>query len=467
MRDGGAGRAGRRPNVSLKLATQGSAPISRAIIADSGRVIVVWLGVAVIAAADRPLDAAGLIGVSVAAAIWFVALRTASAGAPYVLGRWVPAAIGSTTGLVCVAALNPYLPGLQLSLGAQLGLWAGIFLSSAVWETVLERTAKRRVLVVGTSAVAGIASAAARGRRIPFEILSAQGELASGSITPTDLAPIVAAQRPDLIVLTDEHSCSQALERLLDITDRRFRVAGLANFYEYAFGCVPLRELTPLWFMSLLHVRQRAPGRPSKRMFDIVVASIGLLVTALLLPFLALAIKATPGPVVYRQKRVGEGGRCFTMYKLRTMSVTAEAGGAVFAQASDPRATRIGRFLRRTHLDELPQFLNVLKGDMSIVGPRPERPELIAMIEGDVPFWSRRLLMKPGMTGWAQVRCGYSSDCESAAEKLSHDFWYMRHGNLAVDVAVCLQTALLALEVLSPRPLWARLRLRAVREHVR
>jgi lipopolysaccharide/colanic/teichoic acid biosynthesis glycosyltransferase len=303
---------------------------------------------------------------------------------------------------------------------------------------------------------------------VPFEILPAANEIAGGAETeagallPLDLAPIVAAQRPDLIVLTDEQSCSQALERLLDITDRRFRVAGLTSFYEHAFGCVPVRELTPLWFMSLLHVRQRAPRRPSKRVFDVVVAAVGLLFTAILLPFLALAIKRTPGPVIYRQTRVGEGGRRFTIYKLRTMTEAAEADGAVFAQPRDPRATGVGRFLRRTHLDELPQFWNVLKGDMSIVGPRPERPELIAMLEEGVPFWCRRLLMKPGMTGWAQVRCGYASDCATASEKLAHDFWYMRHGNLAVDVAVCLQTARVALEILAPRQVW--LRLRAARE---
>ena len=137
--------------------------------------------------------------------------------------------------------------------------------------------------------------------------------------------------------------------------------------------------------------------------------------------------------------------------------------GPVFAEASDPRATGIGRFLRETHLDELPQLWNVLKGDMSIVGPRPERPELIAMLEAGVPFWCRRLLMKPGMTGWAQVRCGYASDCATAAEKLSHDFWYMRHGNLAVDVAVCLRTARLALAVFSHRVV--RPRRPARREH--
>jgi lipopolysaccharide/colanic/teichoic acid biosynthesis glycosyltransferase len=215
--------------------------------------------------------------------------------------------------------------------------------------------------------------------------------------------------------------------------------------------------------MSLLHVRQRAPRRPSKRLFDVLIAMIGLIVTAVLLPFFALAIKTTLGPVIYRQTRVGEGGRRFTIYKLRTMTATAEEGGAVFAQPGDPRITGVGRLLRATHLDELPQFWNVLKGDMSLVGPRPERPELIAMLEDGVPFWSRRLLMKPGMTGWAQVRCGYASDCASAAEKLSHDFWYMRHGSLAVDVAVCLQTATLVLEIFNPRQVWGRVR--AARAH--
>jgi lipopolysaccharide/colanic/teichoic acid biosynthesis glycosyltransferase len=282
---------------------------------------------------------------------------------------------------------------------------------------------------------------------------------------PVDLAPIVAAQRPDIIVFADEHSCSDGVERLLDITDRRFRVVGLTSFYEYAFGCVPVSQLTPLWFMSLLHVRQRAPRRPSKRLFDVVVAGVGLVLTALLLPLFALAIKCTPGPVIYRQTRVGERGRRFTMYKLRTMTARAEEGGAVFAQASDPRCTRVGRLLRQTHLDELPQLWNVLRGDMSIVGPRPERPELIAMLEQGVPFWSRRLLLKPGMTGWAQVRSGYASDCEGAADKLSHDFWYMRHGNLAIDVAVCLQTVRLALEMFSPRRVWGRAAGQPSREH--
>jgi lipopolysaccharide/colanic/teichoic acid biosynthesis glycosyltransferase len=141
------------------------------------------------------------------------------------------------------------------------------------------------------------------------------------------------------------------------------------------------------------------------------------------------------------------------------MGVTAERPGQpVFAQPDDPRVTGVGRFMRRTHLDELPQLWNILRGDMSMVGPRPERPEFVAMLEEEVPYWSRRLLMRPGVTGWAQVRCGYAADSVSSAEKLSYDFWYMRHNNLAVDFAVCTRTLLLALEVLSPHQLRLRRR---------
>jgi exopolysaccharide biosynthesis polyprenyl glycosylphosphotransferase len=448
-----------------------SARISRRAIAATGRAIVVWLAVAMIATAHHPMEANGLFGVSLAAAIWLVALRAAAARAPYVLGPAAPAAIGSAAGLVGVAALNPYVPGMQFSLAGLLAMAAGIFVTSAIWEEVLDRTAKRRVLVVGSGAVADLQEAACRSRHFSFDMVAAEPDPdepgdSSSLVNPVDLAPIVEAHHPDLIVLADEHSSSQAVERLLDITDRRFHVVGLTSFYEYAFGSVPVRRMTPMWFMSLMHLRQRAPRRPSKRLFDVVVSVVGLIAFALLLPVFALLVKSTPGPLIYRQVRVGERGRRFTMYKLRTMFAAAEAEcGAVFAQQSDPRCTAVGRVLRKTHLDELPQLWNVLRGDMSIVGPRPERPEHIAMLEDGVPYWSRRLLLKPGLTGWAQVQCGYTDDCASAAEKLSRDFWYMRHGNLAIDVAVCLQTVRIALDALSPRQLLLRTAGRASRGH--
>jgi exopolysaccharide biosynthesis polyprenyl glycosylphosphotransferase len=434
---------------------------SRQVIATTGLAVLVWLALAVLAASQRHLDTGGLLAITLAAAIWLVNLHAASAKAPYALGPWVPAAMGATTGLVCVAALNPLLADLRFSLGALVAMYWGVLISSGTWGWVLERTAKRRVLVVGTTAMAQIAAAARRERVAPFEILEPPGEDAGAlSLSDVDdLAAVVETQQPDVIVLTDDQSCSLAIERLLDMTDRRFRVAGLTSFYEHAFGCVPVEQITSMWFLSLLHLRQRPARRPAKRLFDIAVAFTGLVVTLPLLPLIVLLVKRTPGPLIYRQTRVSEGGRHFRMYKFRTMPVTAERPGEpVFAQASDPRASTAGRFLRRTHLDELPQLWNVLMGTMSIVGPRPERPEFVSVLEADVPFWSRRLLLKPGMTGWAQVRYGYATDCASSAEKLSYDFWYMRHGSLAVDIAVCFRTLAQELAILDPRPFLARRR---------
>ncbi len=432
---------------------------ARPVIALAGRAVLVWLAVVVVASADRPLDRAGVIAATLAAGIWLVTLHAAAAGAPYALGPWVPATIGAATGLICIAALNPYVTGLGLSIPALLGAALGVLASSGIWESVVRRpAAKRRVLVIGSSAVADVAAAASRQPGTPFEVLGGLGSGEPAALRDLDeLAAVVRQQRPDLIVLTDEQICDHALDRLLDLTDCRFRVAGLSCFFEDAFGCVPLAHLKPVWFMSLLHLRQRADRRPSKRGFDIVVAGLGLLLTAPLIALLALLVKTTPGPAIYRQVRVGEGGRRFTICKLRTMRLTAEQPGEpVYAQPSDPRCTTVGSILRLTHLDELPQFWNVLKGDMSMVGPRPERPEFVAQLETTVPFWNRRLLMRPGMTGWAQVRFGYAADAVSSAEKLSYDFWYMRHGSLIVDLAVCVRTVLLVIGVLDPRRLLRR-----------
>ena len=437
---------------------------NRALLAPSGRAFVVVVAVAVIAGSARPLDVHGLLSVTIAAAIWLLSLRTAAAGAPLALGPRVPAAVGTLTGLVCVMAVNPLMADLQLPLTTLLAMALGVFVSAAVWDSVLERITPHRVLVIGSSAMEDIVAAASRDRRRTFEVTAGAVRPANGTAIPSpatlrDLAAVVEAQGPDYIVLTDEAYCTDAVERLLDMTDRRFRVAGLTSFFEHAFGCVPLPHMTPMWFLSLLHVRQRMYRRPGKRLFDVCAAGAGLVLAAPVIVLLALLIKRTRGPVIYRQTRVGEAGRRFTIYKLRSMGVAAERPGEpVFAQRNDPRVTGVGRFMRSTHLDELPQLWNVLKGDMSIVGPRPERPEFVSLLEDEVPYWSRRLLVRPGMTGWAQVRCGYASDCVSSAEKLSYDFWYMRHNSLAVDLAVCIRTLTLTLEIFDPRELWLRRR---------
>lgn len=425
-----------------------------AVVAVAGRAAIVWLAVAVVATTHRPLTVAGMLGVCIAALVWTATLQSAFAAVELSLGVAVPAIVGTGTGLVLVAAINPWVPGLDVSLPALLGMGVGVFASAAIWESAVASVAsKRRVLVIGARALGDIAAEACRIRRARFELL-APPAAESTSDPLADLAAVIRAQRPSVIVLADEPDASDVLDRLLDMPHARFRLAGLTGFYEYAFGRVPLSLLTPAWFMSLLEIGNHSYGGPSKRAFDVAGALVGLIAAAPLMVLVAIAVRLTHGPVLYRQVRVGEGGRRFTMYKFRTMRVDAERPGeARWAAAHDPRATRVGLVLRHTHLDELPQLLNVLKGDMSLVGPRPERPEFISLLEQSVPFWSRRLLVKPGITGWAQLRSGYASDALSAADKLSYDFWYIRHRTLVVDLALCVRTLLLVLATFDPRAL--------------
>jgi exopolysaccharide biosynthesis polyprenyl glycosylphosphotransferase len=326
-----------------------------------------------------------------------------------------------------------------------LALGVSVFTLTAIWESVSQRVVgKRRVLVVGTSAcAAAVADAISVEGRAPFTVVGAVDDEVEdparlGSVA--ELERIIDEQRPDLVVLTDGESSASALERLLDAPASGLKVVGHAHFFDHAFGRIPLADLKPTWFMSILHLWQRPYTRFAKRTFDIVCASIVLLLAAPVMLAVAVLVRLTPGPVIYRQIRVGERGRPFTMLKFRTMRADAEAPGPAFAQRQDPRVTRAGKLLRRTHLDELPQLWNVVRGEMSIVGPRPERPEFIPALEQAVPFFTRRLLVKPGITGWAQLRRDYASDAAGAAEKLSYDLWYLRHRNVLVDLAICAKT---------------------------
>jgi exopolysaccharide biosynthesis polyprenyl glycosylphosphotransferase len=256
-----------------------------------------------------------------------------------------------------------------------------------------------------------------------------------------DLQDAVQEHRPDLIVVCVRRNRPEVFSALLEAAGSGFRVVGLPEFYEHAFGRLPVRQLTAAWFMSVLHLYQRPYSAFAKRVFDVVTASLILFVFAPLYPFLFAMIAVTPGSAIYRQTRMGANGRPFTIFKFRTMTQHAERDGlAVWAARGDARVTAIGRVLRRARLDELPQIVNVLRGDMSIVGPRPERPEFVAMLESEVPFWSRRHLIKPGITGWAQVRGGYASGSSETEEKLSYDLWYLRHASLLVDTVICLMT---------------------------
>jgi exopolysaccharide biosynthesis polyprenyl glycosylphosphotransferase len=256
-----------------------------------------------------------------------------------------------------------------------------------------------------------------------------------------DLPWILELHRPDLVVLAIAKNRPEAFTALLSGSGAGFELLGLAEFHEQAFGRVPVRHVTAAWFMSVLHYYRRPYTQCAKRTFDIIGATIALLLTAPAFLIVALLVRRTPGRAIYRQTRLGEGGRHFTMYKFRTMVDGAESDGeAIWADENDARTTSVGRFLRRSRLDEMPQLWNVLKGEMSIVGPRPERPEFVDVLRQTVPFWSRRHLVKPGITGWAQVRRGYTSDTAGTAEKLSYDLWYLRHRSLVTDLAICAKT---------------------------
>ena len=440
---------GSLPQQSALRETVFSARWKRAI-SWAGRAIAVALPSAALAYPHHAGFPAGAGLTLLVVVCWWVPLRMAFSTALRALGATAPAAVGTAIGLILVSAFALWVPPLRLGPLTLLNVAALTFLFTTAWETLVQKRLARRqkVLVLGETQVAS--DLAAEVERDGDSTLDVVGVVADrgdaraheppllGSLT--QLAEVVEAQQPDLIVLADADP-GPAVDRLLESSWRKFRVVGVSYFFENAFGRVPLRHISPSWFMSILHLRQPAYDGWSKRVFDLIVAAIGLVLTAPLLAAIAIAVRASGRPVLFTQTRLGERGKWFRMYKFRTMIPSGEADGkARWAEELDPRVTRVGRVLRRTRLDELPQLWNVVRGEMAIVGPRPERPEFMRVLEEKVPFWNRRLLVKPGVTGWAQVRSGYAADHDSTVQKLSYDLWYMRHRTLLLDVLICART---------------------------
>ena len=216
----------------------------------------------------------------------------------------------------------------------------------------------------------------------------------------------------------------------------------LASVYEQYTGKIAVENLRPSWMIFSEGFTKTAIFEVVKRLSDIVFSLAGLLAAGPVMLLVALALRlASNGPVLYSQLRVGRNGSPFIIYKFRSMRVDAEAqSGAVWSTRGDPRVTKLGRFLRRTRLDELPQLWNVLRGDMSLVGPRPERPEFIAELERKIPYYGQRHAVRPGLTGWAQVRHHYGSSVNDAQEKLQYDLFYIKHLSFAFDAYIILET---------------------------
>jgi exopolysaccharide biosynthesis polyprenyl glycosylphosphotransferase len=263
------------------------------------------------------------------------------------------------------------------------------------------------------------------------------------------LRRLVADRKVDQIVLCVRDEVSRDLFRdLLACHDKGVTVRSLADLYEELTGRLLLDQLGHTWLMSLPMRNQTSRlYATAKRFVDVVTATLGLVaLAAIILPVALLTKIADRGPVFYRQPRVGKFGHVFTLIKLRTMR-TGQDDTLTWAEKVDPRVTRLGRVLRKLHLDELPQAWNVLRGDMSLVGPRPEQPHYVEELRKDIDFYSTRLTVRPGLTGWAQVNHGYGSGLDGARVKLSYDLYYVKRQSVSLDLLILARTFLAVLSL--------------------
>ena len=254
-----------------------------------------------------------------------------------------------------------------------------------------------------------------------------------------DLRAAIIRERIDLLVVGSGVSRLVVFDTLAECLDLPVQFTELSAFYEDVFGNVPTPEINAAWFAHLADTNARRPSPVAKRAFDVCFALVAGLLTLPVIACAAVLVRAGGGPVIFAQQRIGESGRPFRLYKLRTMRV-GSGEHAIWARENDPRATPVGRFLRRSHIDELPQLWNVLRGDMSMVGPRPEQLGFVARLETTLPFYQRRHLIRPGLTGWAQVRCGYAGSDHGAAWKLCNDLYYVKYRSLGLDLLVLMET---------------------------
>ena len=366
--------------------------------------------------------------------------------------RIAKAATAPMLGFVVLAALNGAigLPGLELV--ELVWAFAAATLVSLVPEVFSRRywRAERgiRTAVIGSPhaadslarelGLAGVTKYAVVGR-IAVGDDDAEGEVpVIGRLG--DLGDTVADHGIHLLIMSGEVPRLTIFDEVAaSCLHLPVRLWELSGFYEEVFGHVPVAEINASWFQYIMHPRYRAAAPAGKRVLDVVAAIVLGTVLLPVMAIFALLIKRDGGPVLFRQVRIGEGGQPFTVYKLRTMQLGSPSA-AQWAEFDDPRVTAIGRLLRRSHLDEVPNLLNVLKGEMSLVGPRPEQPEFVDRLETLVPYYQRRHLLKPGITGWAQVRCGYAGSDLGSAWKLCHDLFYLKHRSLTLDFIILGET---------------------------
>ncbi len=360
-----------------------------------------------------------------------------------------------------LAAIYFFIP--SLIIGRGVFVLSSILIIALVtgWRIAFEWLSLRaapaeRLLIVGTSSAA---------LTLARELFSRRGELGVeliGFVDPDpekvgtpminpgvigtigDIPLIVRDRKVDRVVVSLADARGKLpMEELLEMRlNQGVRFDHLASVYEQYTGKIAVENLRPSWLIFSEGFKKGLWLSFSKRAIDIVLSSIGLVLTLPRMAGAAIAVRlGSPGPIFYRQTRVGKDGKLFTICKFRSMRVDAEAAtGAVWAVAQDPRVTRVGRFLRRTRIDEIPQLVSVLVGDMSLVGPRPERPEFVAELTQQIPFYGQRHVVRPGVTGWAQVRHPYGASVKDALEKLQYDLFYIKRMSAGFDLFIVLET---------------------------
>jgi sugar transferase (PEP-CTERM system associated) len=244
-----------------------------------------------------------------------------------------------------------------------------------------------------------------------------------------------------VIVAMEDRRESMPVRELLDLRLLGVIIEDSNSLVERLSGKLPLDGLNPSTLIFTEGFRMNASQQVFRRLLSFAVSFTALLICLPFLPLIVLAVRlSSPGPILFKQTRVGRRGKLFTAYKFRTMRQDAEAQGAVWATKDDPRVTKIGRFMRSTRLDEIPQLWNVLRGDMAFVGPRPERPEFVHWLSREIPYYDLRHMIRPGITGWAQVRYRYGASLEETKHKLEYDLYYVKHQSIGLDLLIMFET---------------------------
>ena len=399
----------------------------------------------------------GLLIAAVVQAVFFANDLYGTKGVP---GNWVlfrRFTVSMTIAVVGLLVVYYLLPQVVIGRGVfaiTLGTFGGLFFVGRLsLRGVAAKWFERRYLIMGSGEFAKevgriIESRGDLGYSLLGYLDSRQDRVGAPFVGPgivgvyDDVARIVKELSIDeIVVALSNRRGTMPVQDLLDLKFRGVLITDGMNFYEREFNRVYVRQLTPSWMIFSDGFVVSPLTRLTKRVLDVALSAIALVLVAPVMVAAGVLIRVTSsGPALYSQERVGRHGKPFTMWKFRSMRTDAEAAGPQFAQKEDPRITGVGRFIRKTRIDELPQLINILRGHMSLVGPRPERPVFVTRLEEKIPFYGQRHQVKPGLTGLAQISYGYSEGDEDHLHKLQYDLCYIKNLSVTLDLAIMAKT---------------------------